>query len=1643
MRVECLLAQRLRLHAPPLLPAAETEPFACVAVIDISGYTKLTDRLAALGGIDRIKDVLNPPFELIINAVHRRLGSVIKLAGDSAIVLWTIPPKLRDQLRRDYGTFEEAEMRAREIICGLAVLACMELLELFQNYQIHVTSNTHDSFQQAARSTSVYDTTERKQKWNPNIAGHPFSFQSSTGRSTSVKEETMKKSNQKLPDLIGQHTSVLKSAANLADGATISTDSCQKNSELGLSKPAATAGTSFDTSRIKLQQPSNNPKVEPTLSQSLSIHIGLGFDQAQHIFVGYYSRRKGCEHQTGRSEYFVAGKALLDAGVMLNKGKAGQLVLDMSNLDDMKFMPALQDFADKASETMALIEMTSNSFSSLKASLVALTSTFHAQEWSEELLPDDAYDRSKAPYIEPSLLKHLVMQLQDDQPRMSTDMEERKQPVFEDNMNQYRTIATLFLRVPNVPIDCLGSSSQTLEDVQFVAQESIRVATKNGGTCRQIHADEKALSVLLVWGVEGFSHEKGDHVYAVAAAVELSRSLAARKCGEVVGDKEQVRVERPALANFSIAVTMGKAERVLCDEVIARACGGTVEFEDAGTMVAKGIEGEIQLYAPKDHKELRNDKAATEETLILEGREMELAILSETIDKWTSGDKSCAMVVGKSGFGKTQLVKYFLQSLQERERVPLICFGAARENRSDSNYVYQQILLGLYHQLSSRGWNASKVSELHAKGNFGAGSVLSVDGRSSLRISNASTNSIQILEDNARGFLQSLGIPKKSIRLLQVYYPSIFDSSHGTHNSDNEASDSNDAVTALVAAVLTILDLLPQFRERLILFLDDIQVLVILTSRPKEEYGLKIRPFFERFAMFPFCDLLTIQELAKEAIHSLIVAEMRTHGLGISSVSSALLKDLIEKSQDRVLVRIQGKSQYGEKFNLPMDASAAIISTLDKMPSQVQTVLRIASVAGQFFSLSEISFCLGRLNPEPLSPQETTKLLQTAQTQGILSNFAETHNTQRDSDFSFHHYLIYQGIYGSILQSRKNELHQIYADYYQNLYESTTTRTILPALLHHLLKLPGHEKRKLKYVKLAFYAFADWNRPIEAQTYYDILQDLISRHPEAIDLNKSALEVAKEERHLALMYHEMGDFAKAENHFLSAYSVLGCHFHAKPLRQLLKLVKWVHRVQKIFHHNGPQRNFAALRTLATIFPKCVSKADAEAYIRSWKEGQTLSKISTETDAIFRLSETMEEITMLNHFSTAHYSTKPGLMLVLTQILFFFGQSARTDLTQRNEMAATAFTVATVLMGLGKTTLARKLLQESLSLFGNLEDMALARTSLPAYWTRGLIHWIQGDFGRCLGPFRMFVEFAQRGFFGGVAAPVHFVRIQIMLGDDFFGNYQESIKTAVAYIEGPYKEDPLRVGDMKMVLAYHYLSLGKLEEAYQTYDSTNLEIDPNATPFRKACFGMLRAHIEIARLLSRFDRDLGRQQRVMDNFVYSSKLFCGAVKPLKTLQPVLFPFVFILILTWLDFILLTKDATNQIHKALTKPFKSLTQTFIQTTSKGLRVFPPCHNFLRRINTTMRALQARIAKRTVMDAVEATRCCSDDAAVFLTEHWRARVLGKVVRVAGLIAGGEERRAVLGRVGEGVGVAVGRLREAGLEVEAEDLMARLRDE
>ncbi|KAJ3097415.1 Adenylate cyclase type 10 [Phlyctochytrium planicorne] len=1407
MRIESLLARRLRLKALPTVPSVEPEKFACVAVIDISGYTQLTNELAALRGIDRIRDVLNPPFEIIISTVDRWFGSVVKLAGDSAIVAWTASSQFGSGSRQD----ERSEEKWKHTLCSYAILCCIELLQKFENYSIKVG--------QVQNHTNAAGGDEEEAGLTPN----------------SQKDA----SRQKRASYSGS------------------------------------AKTSDQSRRASMAFP-----IETTRFQKLGLHIGLGFGEMHHIFVGSFpdSSHDVTKPKNGRAEYFIAGKALLDAGIMLNKGKSGDLVFLKDGLENLAYWSELRRYLDSSNETVFVSSAKADLLELNLAMSKTLKESDEAESWTENQFHDSfKSDPRFLSFLEPSLTRHLISTPAG--PIGSITLPSTTSSLSE-NINQFRTITCLFLCLPNIPVEKLGNSA-VFQDVNFVAMEVIKAVNTHGGTCRQMHADEKSLSALLVWGVEGYSHEKGDHNYAISAGLDILGSLRNRKWWF---DREESDVE-PEASRFSLAITMGKAfcgvigtetrsegtvlgpcvnlaarimcnpqcrNRLLCDEVIAEASGKSVEFAEIGTMSAKGFVGKIKLFEPtRVAGDVSKAEGFQEETELL-GRDQEFEILASAVDGWKAGERFSCLVVGESGLGKSELVKSFLRSYQTSPDY-IFCFGSARENRNDSQYVYQQILLSLCRQLIAKGWNGRKIGQLKKKSTSSLGSKRSEGDMGSL-IASKDIFDKGGDHETIEVFL-SLGLSRNGIRQLQQDYPLLFPDCQKAKNDDDEVGNRSDSVTILTSAIFTILEMLPVFRQRLVLFIDDAQwmdsgsfettvnviqrfthVFVIMTSRPKEEYSQKFRPYFDQIQSLPSCKYLHIQKFGNDAVEKLVVREMRAHGFDVVSVGGKLLADFTEKSQGnpmvikllckylsnspdivakgKILQQVHDIAHGADKFELPLNASAAVVSTLDKMPSDAQTVLRVASVAGQFFSLEEVLFCLKKLKSnEKLDNIDSfvIQMLSLAQSHGLVNPTDPNSNSTR-CDFSFHHYLIYQGIYESNIQSRKEELHHLYAEFYEAEYEHTANFASLPPLLHHLGKLQGMLERKKKFFRIAFKVFADWGRPIEAKGCFEVLRGLDGWKDEEM----VPVQRAQEERLLGIIEADLRNYQIALDHYLIALSIMGCNlipYGQSNFKVILKLLKYSSKINSMLGKPGNTRFEMGLKSLSTILPQVLSTKDVQHLIH----GKNSSCVVGEWKLVDVLVE-IRSLILACLVLILNYR-KPGLEAAFFALVYHIVQECLCHVTAKKDaLAPTSVGAAIVFLALRRVNGARVLFEQGL------------------------------------------------------------------------GNFGAVVKDVQATLDGKYADlkELVEWADMQMCLAYNYVAMGRLVEAFRIHEMHSMALEEKIVEklpeWRVVFFGVMRCHVEVAMLSSmQVADDSGSRNRIMLSALSTIKCVSGALKRQRTQQ----------------------------------------------------------------------------------------------------------------------------------------------------------------
>jgi hypothetical protein len=330
-------------------------------------------------------------------------------------------------------------------------------------------------------------------------------------------------------------------------------------------------------------------------SVPLKIHIGLASGELSHVHVGESTRADG---GIPRSEYFLAGPAVELAGRLLEIGKEGDLAISercwrlaervcerpsisplshrQDGIDVIRdgvghwindaFVVrdkgiAVEECARLLSGYLQFIE--ARMIKSAESEIVAGISPSMSQKALSYL------DESLAHYLNKTHLnKCISIPSSMFDIRISIDyMTSGSLPTFGDSLpisqlssrlmlsqntgtfaidstmdyNQVRKVTAMFVRLSSFPV-ALGGQPKYLDIAQKVMISILEIIRKFNGCMRQFNCDEKAATILLVWGLDGFAHERGEPPYAIAASIEI-----ATKLRTIVGDRFSIGIATGAV----------------------------------------------------------------------------------------------------------------------------------------------------------------------------------------------------------------------------------------------------------------------------------------------------------------------------------------------------------------------------------------------------------------------------------------------------------------------------------------------------------------------------------------------------------------------------------------------------------------------------------------------------------------------------------------------------------------------------------------------------------------------------------------------------------------------------------------------------------------------------------------------------------------------------------------------------------------------------------------------------------------------------------------------------------------------------------------------------------------------------------------
>ncbi|KAI8612000.1 hypothetical protein BC830DRAFT_612136 [Chytriomyces sp. MP71] len=571
------------LHRP--LPWSQPEELAFVAIIDISGYSKLSSYLQEVLGTDsgaKVKELLNKPINVIIKHVHQSGGSVVKFAGDAVIAMWPIDGH-EDSSKRTV---------ARRVFKG-----CLQLIAYFQNYELVIPEKINRSSSSSAASRM--GTFNRRES----------SILPETGRRTSL-----------MPDDIDKG---------------------------------------------------------PKKTQPLKIHIGLSADQLQHVHIGYAISPNDSNEVFPRSEYFVCGKGLKNAGILLGLGKPGDLTFDSASynwvIDAMQTessFPPVRKGSRELNARYFMVNDTDPVDKYLACLSQALSQTVEASKDVESILTlsterHQHFTSIIVPYLDDALARSVRTII----PISQSQELDGESPYTVDltNYDQLRGVAILFVYFPAFNVETIAENKnlEILQKISLIVIEAIR---KHQGCLRQFNCDDKSMTALLVWGLEGFAHEQGECYFSMAAAMDMASQLK-----EVIGSDFAIGATKGTVfagiignSNRSdgtlLGVCVNNAARlmcldrckggILCDDETFKDTSDDFEYDtEIPEVTLKGVAAPVKIYAPLRRKQ--KGQNVKSQSVSFQGREKETKALNSVVASWLNDVKERVLIEGRSGTGKS------------------------------------------------------------------------------------------------------------------------------------------------------------------------------------------------------------------------------------------------------------------------------------------------------------------------------------------------------------------------------------------------------------------------------------------------------------------------------------------------------------------------------------------------------------------------------------------------------------------------------------------------------------------------------------------------------------------------------------------------------------------------------------------------------------------------------------------------------------------------------------------------------------------------------------------------------------------------------------------------------------------------------
>ena len=603
-------------------------------------------------------------------------------------------------------------------------------------------------------------------------------------------------------------------------------------------------------------------------------------------------------------------------------------------------------------------------------------------------------------------------------------------------------------------------------------------------------AREYADEVRRGWGVEGFAMRVGIHTGEVVA-------------GRVgAGDRVEYSVVGDTVNTAARLENAAAGDGILVSDVTQRQVANLFEWGERRSLQLKGKAETVGAFPVTGAREPAQGSPAEPITPMV-GREAEMRVALELVDRLAAGRGAVLFIVGDPGIGKSRL------AAELRQRSAVTGDYAWMEGRCVS---YGESLPYWPYRDLLRNWLEVSPTEpeLRLRVRLRRKTEEAFPGRGAETYPYLATVLGLNLEPEAAALLKPLSPESLQFRTFEVF----------TELLERIAANGPVVVSLddLHWADPTSLAL----TERLLPLAEGAPIMLAISQRPetdhaswllKEKAAREYRHLFRELTLQPLerpseNELLT-SLAGNRRLPPAVIDRLLRYAEGNPFYLEQLLRSLID-SGTLVPENSHWTLKAGEALEIPQTLEGVIIARIDRLEPDWREALTSASVLGRTFGLELIEAVAGL--SLPAVRQSVHHLLR-------LDLLREESGGAKPV-YRFKHALIQEAAYHTLVGPKRATLHRRAAEWYEAYYADRLER-VYGLIAHHWLETDDHEKAA-RYLKLAGdQALAEWALD-EAVGHYRALIPLLEATGRQQDAAETLFQLATA-LHLAMRYREANE----------------------------------------------------------------------------------------------------------------------------------------------------------------------------------------------------------------------------------------------------------------------------------------------------------------------------------------------------------------------------------------------------------------------------------------------------------------------------------------------------------------------------------------